>query len=134
MSKQVLDIEQMLYIKELGVDTSKADLCWKRNIKEVTGCNLSLSFNMKNEFRNYERFEYIPTFTLQDIFYLLPKQIKTTNYTFHLHINYERNHIAYAYTDGNGYTWLNQSFRINNNLLEAAYKMLCWCAENGYLK
>lgn len=81
MSKQVLDIEQMLYIKELGVDTSKADLCWKRNIKEVTGCNLSLSFNMKNEFRNYERFEYIPTFTLQDIF------LAKTNKNHKLHIS-----------------------------------------------
>lgn len=132
MNKQVLDIKQMKHLIKLGVDDSKASLCWIVDENMIYKPFISLSSDAIDHVDSTT--SAIPAFTLQDILDLLPESIKTTNYTFHLHINYEHNHIAYAYTNGNGCTWLNQSFRINNNLLEAAYKMLCWCAENGYLK
>lgn len=33
MSKQVLSIEQMKHLKELGVDTSKAMMCYRRRAR-----------------------------------------------------------------------------------------------------
>ena len=135
MSKQVLDIEQMKNLQTLGIDISKASVYW-HNVakfekkKPATEWILSLNSSVPLMVKT------IPAFTLQDILDLLPKQIVagSSGYTYNLDINYEKNYIAYSYTDGNGYTWLNQSFRINDDLIEAAYKMFCWCIENEHIK
>lgn len=137
MSNQVLDIEQMKHLKELGVDTNKATMCWKRNIREVIGVNLALVFNVKNEFRDYKRFEYIPCFTLQDILDLLPTHISDNSGSINI-LNIEQQiqdwtrvwNISYLSTS----SFIKIVSSINNEFIDAAYEMLCWCAENGYLK
>lgn len=133
MSKQVLDIQQMQHLKELGVDTSKASMC-------------HVKFDGENEFsnllpNNQELFEmllvvkYIPSFTLQDILDLLPNVITAEPliHTFSLFIDYQHKEIHYACVHKGGYTNLNPVFAIQDNLIDAAYEMLCWCAENGYV-
>lgn len=66
-------------------------------------------------------------FTLQDIMELLPKYIEIGNNIYWLTITpgwcicYEE-HIE-----------IKKAFYADS-MLEAAYEMLCWCAENGYLK
>lgn len=134
MSKQVLDIEQMKHLQELGLDTSNASMCYVVDDSKAYKPILCVS---GNESEYLDAISYsVCAFTLQDILDLLPKQIVagSSGYTYNLDINYEKNYIAYSYTDGNGYVWLNQSFRINDNLIEAAYKMLCWCIENEHIK
>lgn len=134
MSKQVLDIQQMQHLKELGVDTSKASMC-------------HVKFDGENEFsnllpNNQELFEmllvvkYIPSFTLQDILDLLPNVITAEPliHTFSLFIDYQHKEIHYACVHKGGYTNLNPVFAIQDNLIDAAYEMLCWCVENGYVE
>lgn len=120
MSKQVLDISQMQHLKELGVDTSK-ESCY---IGEAEGKEY-LHFGKCTDING------IPTFTLQDILDLLPcyissyelctKKIKLNGY-----INYV---VAYIGIDEQCFL----SF-LYDELIDAAYEMLCWCVENGYIE
>ena len=71
MSKQCLDIEQMRHLHELGINSSKASMCWAKFDGEQ-GYNILLP---KDEelFEALVVINYIPTFTLQDILDILPK-------------------------------------------------------------
>ena len=133
MKNQVLSINQMQHLKELGVDTSKASMC-------------HVKFDGENEFsnllpNNQELFErllvvkYIPAFTLQDILDLLPKDICKEGCTWaaSLYIDYENNRIAYGNTDRYGFEIYHERI-IEETLIDAAYEMLCWCIENGYVR
>ena len=77
MSKQVLDIEQMRHLKDLGVDTSKA--YWSRVVRlkeDSDSKSLPISSNGNGLCLITENVEKIPIFTLQDILDLLPKSIE----------------------------------------------------------
>lgn len=127
MSKQVLDISQMQHLKELGVDTSKATCSYDVH-KPTNECKISFGLE---EDDNDVMFEVIPTFTLQDILDLLPcyissyelctKKIKLNGY-----INYV---VAYIGIDEQCFL----SF-LYDELIDAAYEMLCWCIKNGYIE
>lgn len=82
MSKQALNREQMQYLKELGIDTSRASMFWVRVLKEdryggkpkvISDWHLSFS---KTQWAPLSfRIECTPAFTLTDILDLLPKGI-----------------------------------------------------------
>ena len=68
----------MKHLQELGLNTNCASACWvkvtKIDGKEVENC-WSLAFGIvPNKFDNMEA-ETAPTFTLQDILDLLPRQM-----------------------------------------------------------
>lgn len=122
MSKQVLSIEQMQHLNELGVDTSKASMCWVCLNSEPY-----LSFYNKDYPQDDDK--VIPTFTLQEILDLLPKKIDEVDV---LIINPCKNiwSVSYAEEDtGELYGGF-----IKEELIDAAYEMLCWCIGNEYLK
>lgn len=132
---QVLSIEQMQHLKELGVDTSKASMCWWRRVRDFRGEKVegqwNLSFNKSYIVQNFEQNEDIPTFTFDDIFELLPKEItrKDNNEKAYLEIIFPNNgvwEVTYAHI-----TVLESFF--NEKLIDAAYEMLCWCVEKGYI-
>jgi hypothetical protein len=137
MSKQVLSIEQMKHLQELGVDTSKASMYWiriirpatARNRKETVVLNWFLSFDKEAMHTGFDVVEKLPAFTFQDIFDLLPKKIKrkdngSTSYLEVIFPNDDAWEVTYSYCE---------SF-FNESLIDAAYEMLCWCIENGYVK
>ena len=70
MENQVLSIEQMKHLQELGINTSKASMCWTLDCnyarRLVVHSVLSYDMTVKTA---------IPTFTLQDILELLPYKI-----------------------------------------------------------
>lgn len=76
--------------------------------------------------------EMMPAFTLQDIIEVLPKEMKTSIDTYWLTMSHDSEewYICYSMSDEFDYY---KEFK-SDSLLEAAYNMLCWCAENGYLK
>jgi len=76
MKDQVLSIGQMKSLTELRVDTSKASMCWIKNTDGDETENMYM-LSVHNEWC-YEMscLSPVPTFTLQDIIKLLPKQIK----------------------------------------------------------
>ena len=141
MSKQVLSIEQMQHLKELGVDDiSKANFYWHRtkslnNYEEWD--EWKLHFGVLKLVHGFTTFncEYVRTFTLQDIIDLLPKEIMPHTTPYSLYIDYQEMRVAYCFVDREGMCWLEPTFSIDEKeLIDAAYEMLCWVIENGYLK
>ena len=163
MKNQVLSIEQMQRLKELGVDTSKASMVclfqddesniydWDEVVEECSEFGDCFQYFVKNdegnrnmvymsllnaEGGNYDHSyrEDCTVFTLQDIIELLPKKIRDFELNWYMHnmiIRYD------YYNSFDGIDVLNGSsfgFCDNNSLLESAYEMLIWVAENGYLK
>lgn len=68
MEKQVLSISQMEELVSLGIDTSKASMCWDW-IQQGDGGYHHLKINRDI----YPCAKNVPTFTLQDILEILPK-------------------------------------------------------------
>lgn len=138
MKNQVLSINQMRHLKDLGLDTSKASMCWLKDLtKEIAeGKEVDITIGWDLDFNNpdfykYEWMEGIPTFTLQDILDLLPKEISRDGCTWSasLYIDYENNRIAYGNTDRYGFEVFLET-KIENRLIDAAYQTLCWLKEN----
>lgn len=80
MKNQVLSIEQMKHLKELGVDTSKASMFYVPKL-EPKGAYCLL--NVKPT----PIIPFVPAFTFHDIIDLLPKEIKTSTDTYWLTIS-----------------------------------------------
>lgn len=132
MSKQVLSIEQIQHLKELGVDTSKASMCWiiDEENKHKPFVSLSIDASDHVDFTTYS----LPTFTLQDILDLLPKRIideKGFDYFLAIHIYNNIWNVVYSL-----YNEILVTINYFNSecLIDAAYEMLCWCVENGYVE
>lgn len=126
MSKQVLSIEQMKHLKELGVDTSKASMA----LIYTNGCGDDVDWDIVNEdFHKADIGQYNPylrsiygTFTLQDIIDLLPSNIEGC------YIEMGKRSVSYSDYES-ARTIITKGRRY---LIDAAYEMLCWCAEHGY--
>lgn len=113
MSKQCLDISQMQHLKELGVDTSKASCyTWYAEGKEYLYWGKCKDSNGT------------PVFTLQDILDLLPIKIEGCR------LEFDKHKVSY-------FDYMNErtiKLKREQNLIDAAYEMLCWVIENGYLE
>lgn len=129
MEKQVLSIEQMQHLQELGLDTSDASMHWQFlptadsiiNGTDEVEKEPSLFVSQPNM-----RHEY-PAYTLQDIINLLPIYIKWNSLIIVF------NAVMYSAGYGEGYDNPLVVFD-EKSLLESAYNMLCWVIENGYLE
>ena len=131
-SKQVLDVQQMQHLQELGLDTSNASMCW---IKTPNGRDLT--FN--DEWMNFEESNLDPVlaYTLQDVLDALPKfyhiaNIGWTKLSIRVHTTKEWE-IGYVYTDElSKYAY---GCRIlGKELIDAAYELLCWAIENKFVE
>jgi hypothetical protein len=129
MSKQCLDIHQMQHLKELGVDTKTASLCWVCLNSEPY-----ISFYDKEY--PQEDTKVIPAFTLQDILDLLPNLIHSqeeeNNYWLEFGtamVDEEWWYIRYMSVYG-----VKLNYEEHVHLIDAAYEMLCWCIVNGYVE
>ena len=137
MSKQVLSIEQMHNLQELGVDTSKTNFYWHRtkslnNYQEWD--EWKLHYGVLKLARGFKAIncEYVRTFTLQDILDLLPSEIKENSECNILSIDKFSDYWYVRYELSDEFEPL-ISFEFKE-LIDASYKMLCWCIENGHVK
>lgn len=126
-SKQVLSIEQMKHLKELGLDTSDASMIFQRGSATRHEWVLHVMGYADVSLREKEF-----TYTLQDILDKLPHYINimpSEQILFTWMI--ERDTIAYRNVED-----VNDCLKhfTDNTLIDAAYEMLCWCIENGYIK
>ena len=129
-SKQVLDVQQMQHLQELGLDTSNASMCW---IKDMEG-NQHLSVH--DEYCYEASFmSPILAYTLQDVLDALPKDISKDGCTWYasLYIDFENNRIAYGNTDRYGFE-IYHEIMIEKDLIDAAYSMLCWAIDNKFVE
>lgn len=124
--KQALSIEQMKHLKELGLDTSDASMCFEWN--ESDSDNMVVT-SMDAD-TNYDY--YHGTYTLQDILGKLPVCLYDfgKQYTIDIEPTFDRFWCVSYEIDLYDIFVLKSS----ENLLDAAYDMLCWCIENGYVK
>ena len=146
MKNQVLSIEQMRKLKELGVDTSKASMHFlymptaKSIMSGVYEVDDEPEVFVSQNGMNHEH----PTFTLQDIIELLPKSIshkyevlsKTYEDTYVLVWDMEGGVVKYCDDIGCEREYTNHAIIHVNEIgvLESFYNMLIFVAENGYLK
>jgi hypothetical protein len=121
VSKQVLDIEQMKHLQELGLDTSKASMCYVVDDSKAYKPILCVS---GNESEYLDAISYsVPAFTLQDIIDFFPVNID--GYV----LSIGKKGVAY-----NRYEDLETKVgKGDRELIDAAYKMLCWCIENKHI-
>ena len=144
MTKQVLDVQQMQHLQELGLDASNASMLYCRLYDEC-----SILVESKHKFDKEENAiildgirdsviyckKITPSYTLQDVLDALPKYISKDGCTWYasLYIDFENNRIAYGNTDRYGFE-IYHEIMIEKDLIDAAYSMLCWAIENGYVE
>lgn len=137
MSKQVLDIDQVKHLQELGLDTSKASMQY---IENNNGIQMCIPTEIARYIKDLEKGYIIcDAFTLQDILDILPKDIKPKDikakswYEYSMEIfcisDCKKWEIGYYLYDES----IDDSFFRHDNLIDSAYEALCWCIENGYI-
>ena len=133
IEEQVLSIEQMKHLQELGVDTSDASMYWVRakriigkqrnNVLDNEMGKWSLSLSKSIVHSVDWAVEYVPTYTIGDIIEKLPKKIGI----YHLFIDWDLTIIEYI-----SWSWEETIFRgcFNKDkpLIDALYNCLCWVA------
>lgn len=134
MEKQVLSIEQMQKLKELGVDTSRASIYWMvqtngRKINDKSNLNKPfLSLHKEYLVAGFMHYEVIPTFTLQDMIEMMPKRIGSYTlsiYVSQLLINYDKIGSFDSLENLSGFEFDGE----DESLLDIAFTMLCSLAE-----
>lgn len=128
-SKQVLSIEQMKHLQELGLDTSDTIFCWcHATAYENAKWELEIYEDVINQKRNPIFWEIIPAFTLQDILDKLPESAQV--YDLYIFKKVGLWWLKYVDVTNNGTVRLEKMPK----LIDAAYYMLCWCIQKGFVK
>ncbi len=122
--KQVLSIEQMKHLQELGLDTSDGSMCWCYALSYKNAkLELEIYEDVINQKRDSAFWEIIPTYTLQDILDKLPCFVGNQVLTIQK--------LADSYTCLYMESYTRSIIKITESkeLIDAAYEMLCWCVE-----
>ena len=132
-SKQVLSIEQMKHLQELGLDTSDASMYWKRvshgsRIDDKSKGKWFLSLQKEFQTCGFMSYETLPAYTLQDILDKLPESIQV--YDLYIFKKVGLWWLKYVDVTNNGTVRLEKMPK----LIDAAYYMLCWCIQKGFVK
>ena len=130
IEEQVLSVEQMKRLQELGVDTSDASMYWIRakriigkqrnNVldNEMGKWRLSLSKSIVHSVD--WTVESLPTYTIGDLIEKLPKDVR--DYDLEIHCDF--NCLGYAAASDFEYSIE------YDRLIDGLYDLLCWVAEN----
>lgn len=135
--KQVLDIKQMQHLQELGLELGETLLYWAREIetqpRAANHYGKWIIVKGKGQASvGMTRWEYVPAYTLQEVLDALPSTVLHDRQIYELDINMCNESIEYIKTSINDVLVGLRFAQIS--LIDAAYSMLCWCIENGYVK
>ena len=137
MNGQVLSIEQMQHLQELGLKLKETMLYWARcvdnNPRAATHYGKWVLIKGNNaQTVGLMHWEFIPAYTLQDVLDALPDFINE----YCLIIDMSFGVIRYDNLTRKNNPVLKETYFNDegNTLIDAAYEMLCWCIENGYVK
>lgn len=135
MSKQVLSVEQMQQLQELGLEL-KPTMLYYFHWKLLPENQWDLYFPTCNieEYNTY--YEFIPAYTLQDILDVLPKVVIIADDAdirnecwLEIGLDDEK-HWYITYRNCNDCTVC----PCDKELIDAAYELLCWAIENGHVE
>lgn len=122
MKKIALSIKQMNHLRKLGLDTSDASLCWTQDPNgEIWRLGIHDEFCYESSYMNP-----VPAYTLHDILDKLPESIGA----FDLYMRKICSHYVIGYCFGNE----TKESCMEKNIIDAAYELLVWCIEEGYVK
>ena len=130
-SKQVLDIQQMQHLQNLGLDTSNASMCWVKDTEGNQHLSVHDEYCYEANFMNP-----VPAYTLQDVLDALPIEIKYKDKRCWLCIDLADEWVGYYYENiyfAQKYVYY-EIVKVDESLIDAAYKLLCWCIEDGYVE
>ena len=134
MNKQVLDINQMWHLQELGLKL-KPSLAHYYKIINIDSGKWYLSVTIGDISEDSPTYQYIPAYTLQDVLELLPKEIKPAEKHHWLRIDLADECIYYYHETIDLMEHRDKVFSYyGEELIDAAYNALCWCIENGYIE
>ena len=125
IEEQVLSIEQMKHLQELGVDTSDASMCWLKYTK--TDGVVRYLINVNDISCHAMPFmEVFPTYSIGDLIEKLPKSADFGD----LLIEFCNSDLGYGDWDCNELYDIEalQNFK-DKPLKNALYDLLCWVAE-----
>ena len=137
IEEQVLSIEQMKHLQELGVDTSDASMYWVRAKRIIGKQRNNVLYNEMGKWRlSLSKsivhsvdwaVESVPTYTIGDLIEKLPKSDNSGD----LLIEYRNSELGYGVWDWGELYGINaqQNFK-DKPLKNALYDLLCWVAEN----
>ena len=129
MEKQCLDVQQMQHLQELGLEPKETMLYW---VVYEAGHENNFVTTKENAMEVIdESCGMLPAYTLQDVLDLLPKSIGV-EYIYDLCIFPES--ISYTQFIGGEINDNLFAVPINESLIDAAYSLLCWAIENGYVE
>ena len=135
IENQVLSIEQMKHLQELGVDTSDASMVWIKqdstllpdNIKELW--LVDTYHDSLKPMVEQEDSDFVQTYTIGDLIEKLPKHINGWNDN-RLVIDGDEDADYWYVVYKNRYEDSETEYFDSENLLTALYNLLCWVAEN----
>ena len=135
IEEQVLSIEQMKHLQELGIDTSDASMVWIKqdstllpdNIKELWW--VDTYYDSLKPMVEQEDSDFVQTYTIGDLIEKLPKHINGWNDN-RLVIDGDEDADYWYVVYKNRYENSETEYFDSENLLTALYNLLCWVAEN----
>ena len=123
IKEQVLSIEQMKHLQELGVDTSDTSMAYYNISRDNQPDKWILGFVNKEVatvMLSNGITEMEPTYTIGDLIEKLPKDVR--NYDLEIHCDF--NCLGYAAASDFEYSIE------YDRLIDGLYDLLCWVAEN----
>lgn len=134
MSKQVLSIEQMRQLQDIGVDTKDASMCYVIDSSKSFKPILCISGN-ESEYLDADSY-IVPAFTLSDLVEFLPNYItddKVMNSILQIELFSPESKRAWSVGYMNVESSVKRVFSIKKELIDSVYEIVCWLAENGYV-
>lgn len=134
-SKQVLSIEQMQHLQELGLELDyNTILSWIVDDREKDKPLLCIS----SEAVDYVDFSHycLPAYTLQDVLDELPIEIDYRKKRCWLCIDLADEWVGYYYENihfAQKYVYY-EAVKVDESIIDAVYRLLCWAIEQGYIK
>ena len=136
--KQVLSIEQMQHLQEMGLELKETIMYWSRCIDKdpcvptYYGKWELMKGNNAPPTVGFMYWEFIPAYTLQDVLDALPDFIN--EYCLIIDISFGA--ITYDNLKRKDNPILKETYFNDEDdyLIDAAYEMLCWCIENNHVE
>ena len=124
IEEQVLSIEQMKHLQELGVDTSDASMCW---LDFGDNEPMEVAVFVPQIMLGYATCKIYPTYTIGDLIEKLPKSIDLGFGEYDLEMSTKGEYVEVQYE--NDYDDYTPFFCSNLSLIESLYSILCWLAK-----
>ena len=125
IENQVLSIEQMKHLQELGVDTSDASMCW---LDFEDNEPMEAAVFIPKIMLGYTTCKIYPTYTIGDLIEKLPNSIEGVHgVSYNRKLLIEGDYIEVCYTDGGDYCPFSY---YHSTLISLLYNLLCTVAEN----